>query len=402
MKIVILVRILWTAGAPKVAIEEAKSLMKLGHNVDLVFLRKTKSGDIYLPLLTDTHWEVISEGRPGLGTALYNFATGLFAPDRKGDGRLDYNLIRSFPSYIMKRNPDLIICHDQWAGLAGYYAFKKFGVKYVTIIHESVSKYDLPLLGRVANYFEQRTLKYSNKIFAINDKISDSVKQVYGLRSIVNYHGIDSTHSIDYSKKKSLILASSTWDSNRASDVYLNVIRELDDRYKLVLAGRWRSNALKDIYIDMIHQYGLENRVKLLDDLTEQELNQLYIDSKFIIRFGFKEHGNPHAIIDSLSHRTVPILNSELGIAKLIKEYEAGIIVEPSDWRAIIKSIEIADDLDSYLKFQNNIDRLCSKYTWEKHCKLIIDCYNTTANHGPRHQGHKKMLYRFRQKARQV
>jgi len=43
MKIIIIVRILWTAGAQKIAIKEAKTLTDMGHNVRLVFLRSTPS-----------------------------------------------------------------------------------------------------------------------------------------------------------------------------------------------------------------------------------------------------------------------------------------------------------------------------------------------------------------------
>ena len=91
------------------------------------------------------------------------------------------------------------------------------------------------------------------------------------------------------------------------------------------------------------------------------------------MRFGYKENGNPHAIIDALSNGTLPILNSELGIAKLIKDFDAGLIVDPTREDQIVQSIKRADNDKEYSKFQDNISKLCSIYTWEKHCKLILD-----------------------------
>ena len=372
MKIIILVRILWTAGAPKVAIDEYKVLEKLGHDVHLIFLRKTPSGDLFLPLLRGVHWNIISSGSPARFTSIYDLITGIFMPDRKGDGRLDYNLIREFPSYIKDIKPDLVICHDQWAGLAGYYAFKKYGVKYVTILHESLGEYKVPFLGKMANYFEKRTLKNSHRIFAINENIANSVKLLYHFTAIVNYHGMDSISTIKYDNKKNIIVASSTWDKNRAKDVYLKAITVLPD-YKLFIAGRWRDALLKEYYVKLINQYNLSKRVELIDSIDEAELKRLYACSKFVMRFGYKENGNPHAIIDALSNGTLPILNSELGIAKLIKDFDAGLIVDPTREDQIVQSIKRADNDKEYSKFQDNISKLCSIYTWERHCKLILD-----------------------------
>ena len=42
MKIIILVRIFWTAGAQKIAIKEARELQSMGHDVELIFLRGRK------------------------------------------------------------------------------------------------------------------------------------------------------------------------------------------------------------------------------------------------------------------------------------------------------------------------------------------------------------------------
>jgi glycosyltransferase involved in cell wall biosynthesis len=372
MKIVILVRILWTAGAPKVAIDEYKVLERLGHDVHLIFLRKTPSGDLFLPLLGSMHWNIMSSGSPSRFTSIYDLITGIFMPDRKGDGRLDYDLIREFPSYIKDSKPDLVICHDQWAGLAGYYAFKKYGVKYVTILHESLGEYRVPFLGKMANHYEKRTLKNSHRIFAINETIANSVKRLYHFTAIVNYHGMDSISTVNYDNKKNLIVASSTWDKNRARDVYLKATIALPD-YKLFIAGRWRDASLKESYVKLINQYNLSKRVELIDSIDETELKRLYACSKFVMRFGYKESGNPHAIIDALSNGTLPILNSELGIAKLIKDFDAGLIVDPTHEDQIVQSIKRADNAKEYSKFQDNISKLCSIYTWEKHCKLILD-----------------------------
>lgn len=260
MKIVILVRILWSAGAQKAAIDEAKEFKRMGLDVKLVFLRKTESGNVYLPLLTEIDWEVMSKGTSSFMTPFYNKLTGIFMPDRKGDGRLDYDLIRAFPDYIINYKPDLIICHDQWAGLAGYYTFRKYGVKFVTLLHESLGKYNVPVLGKLANRYEKNVLRNSQKIFAINEKIAESVSHEYGLSAIVDYHGMDVKKRPDYGSKSNVILANSTWDSNRATDIYLKILEALPN-FNIQMVGRWRDPNLKLHYEKLVVQHNLEKKV---------------------------------------------------------------------------------------------------------------------------------------------
>ena len=100
MKIVILVRILWSAGAQKIAINEAIELKRQGHDVDLIFLRREKTWKVYEDLLLKINYRVISEGKSSIFSGFYSFITGLFLPDRKGEGRIDYDLLKKFPKFI--------------------------------------------------------------------------------------------------------------------------------------------------------------------------------------------------------------------------------------------------------------------------------------------------------------
>ncbi len=372
MKIVILVRILWASGAQKVAIEEAKKFKQLGHDIKLVFLRKTNSGNVYLPLLEGIDWAVMAEDSSSFFTPIYDRITGLFMPDRRGEGRVDYDLIRAFPEYIINYKPELIICHDQWAGLAGYYTFRKYGIKYVTILHESVGEYNVPVLGRIADRYEKTVLKKSQRVFTINERIEQSLESKWDISAIVNYHGMDSEEKRDYLLKEDLILLNSSWDANRASKVYLEILESLPN-FEMKMVGRWIDSSLKTKYEKLVAQYKLKDRLELLENLGERELMELYIRSKYLIRFGYRENGNPHGIIDSISHGTVPILNSELGIATIIRKYEAGIVVDSIDSVPVVEAITRTNNPIEYSKIQENMNELSTTYTWKNHCELFLE-----------------------------
>ena len=98
MKIAILVRILWSAGTQKIAIQEARTLTQMGCDVELIFLRRSKSGEVYGDLLKNINYRVLSENNKSVLVPIYDFITGIFMSSRKGEGRIDYNLIRGFPS----------------------------------------------------------------------------------------------------------------------------------------------------------------------------------------------------------------------------------------------------------------------------------------------------------------
>ena len=377
MKIVILVRILWTAGAQKIAIQEAKELKRLGHDVTLVFLRRAKTLDGYSDLLNDIDWKVMSEGRNSLFTPLYDYITGLFMPDRRGEGRIDYDLLRKFPSFAKSIDADYVICHDQWAGLAGYYTFRKYGIEYAVFLHERLSSFEVPILGRLARFYEKRVLKDASKVFAVTEKVRNSAVETYGINPITNIPGIPDNCSNPFDKRKNVILSVSMWDTGRHPHTYLKIAQEIQG-FKLVMAGNWRDPELKRKIGEEVKQMHLEDKVSFADHLTEIQLSGLYRESKFLARFGYDEYGPGIATLEALSFGLPLIVNSELGTAELIREHKAGLVLdaktpEDIDIHKIVSFIENNNNIECYSAMQKGCEEIVSKYTWEKHCRNLLN-----------------------------
>ena len=372
MKIIILVRILWASGAQRTAIEEAKTFIKLGHDVKIVFLREAESGTLFKPLLAGLDWEVLNKGNYSLFTPLYSYLTGAFMPDRRGEGRVDYDLIRKFPRIVKREKPDLIICHDSWSGLAGYYSFRKFKARYYVIVHEKVGRFEIPIIGKIGNWLERRALSHSNGIYAINTRIAQSVWNVYGLKATVNYHGMDIEEYTAYDQKENVILTNATWDSNRAMPQYLDIIQRLDG-YKLHMVGRWRSEEVKNNFVSILEKRDLIERVVLMENLSESELVQEYLKAKFFVRFGLNESGNPHGIVSAIAHLVPPIVNSELGISDIIKQNGGGFVIEPNKTEEIIRWIGDNDNIEAYERLQKQETGITTSFNWIKHCELLLE-----------------------------
>jgi hypothetical protein len=161
LKIGIIVRILWSAGTQKFAIDQARSLKEAGNDVTLIFLRKTKSGAVYAPLLDDLDYRIMAESNTSKFVWLYDLITGIFMPNRRGEGRVDYNLLRKLPKYAKDMNFDYLICQDQWAGLGGYYCYKRLGIKYAVIFHEQVNNF--PWIKGIKRIFAYIALKFQKR-----------------------------------------------------------------------------------------------------------------------------------------------------------------------------------------------------------------------------------------------
>jgi glycosyltransferase involved in cell wall biosynthesis len=377
MKIVIVVRILWTAGAPKIAIQEAKELKRLGHDVTLVFLRRARTLGGYSDLLNDIDWKVLSDGHNSFFTPLYDYITGLFMPDRRGEGRIDYDLLRKFPSFANEVGADYVICHDQWAGLAGYYTFRKYGIKYAVFLHERLSSFEVPILGRLAQLYEMKVLKNAIRVFAITEKVKKSAVETYGINPITNIPGIPNNVTNPFDRRKNVLLSVSMWDNGRHPHTYLKVAQEIQD-FKLLIAGNWRDSELKSKMREEVRQMHLEDKVSFTDHLTEAQLSGLYRESKFLMRFGYGEYGLGTATLEAISFGLPLIVNSELGTAELIKEHKAGLVLDAEtpqdvDMRKIVSFLENNNNIECYSAMQKGCEEIVSKYTWEKHCRNLLN-----------------------------
>ena len=388
---------MWTAGAQKIAISEAKWLRKIGYEADLLFLRGRPNRE-YEELLQDTSYVIYSSSGKSPFTPIYSYITGKFMPDRKSEGRIDYNLIRAFPKIIKNKGYDMVICHDSWAGLAGYYAKMKLGIPYKIVVHERVVKYKVRILGKLANNFENKVLRNANEIFAVTDDVADSIVSLYGYNSKTLLPGIEIKEFNSYMKRKKILLTVAFWDRGRYPEVYLKLLKLLDD-YDLIIAGNWRDKEFFKEFTLNVNTLKEKNRIKILTGLNEIELGELFKQSKFFVRFGFQEHGLGTANLEAISYGLPVIVNSTLGFSKIVKLFGAGFVANgefisdlfsnKTDWYTsnillnsnlserlnldeIAEFIKLNDNVDDYTKLQVGCREISNKLTWKEHCNQLM------------------------------
>ena len=153
-----------------------------------------------------------------------NAPFALTSSDNNNEGRLDYNLIRHFPRYVSKGPPDYIICHDQYSGLAGFYAMKKLGVPYSVLIHERVDSTKKGVLSTLVDRYITKVLKKACSVIASTDKIAETVRNKYHVDCTTNYQGFDKAIFKKYTERENILMAISMWDIGRRPTIYLDIL----------------------------------------------------------------------------------------------------------------------------------------------------------------------------------
>ena len=371
MRIVVLVRILWTGGAQKIAIREAENLQKFGHNVRLVFLRETESGKLLRDSLKNVNWEIYSKS--GGKNLLYSFITAHFSPDRKGEGTVDYDLITNFAKRFSRDDADYVICHDQFAGIAGYKIKKRLGIPYSVFMHERVNGYpSYPVFGKLARYLERKVLSHADAVFSVTKRVAESVEKIYSISSIPNMPGIDVNSCMPYESRKNILLSVSVWDTDRDPKVYLPIISKLGN-FKLTIAGRWRDEDLRKQFIAKIDELKIGILVNLIEGFTENQLVSLYSESKFSLRYGIDELGPGMSNLESLAQCTPVIVNGELGFADFVLSENVGYVSKIWDPDDICGYITEFNNPAKYSDLQRNIKKALSSHSWGSHTEILLE-----------------------------
>jgi glycosyltransferase involved in cell wall biosynthesis len=379
------VRVLWAGGAQKIAIKEASELKEEGHKVKLIFLRKARSGDVYSELLKDLDFIVLNDSNKNTSvfTPLYEFISAFFSHtlfsnrEYRKDGRVDFDLLRKVPKIIMDGNYDKIICHDEYAGIVGYYCWKKTGVPYYVYLHESLA-HDHPIIGYPIYKYLLSILRNASRLFSVSEKIANDSNLRFGLNVVANFPGFEKypivpTESRERTIVSILAIGDQPLDVVKThyarNPVYLLSLESWLRTYNAICVGASKNTENTDSII----QYFKENKskVKIIVNLPEKEKMDLLSKSRFLIRFGYREFGVGTSIIEAISCGIPVIMNSDIGTSDIVRKWRAGFVVDPAYPEEIGKLVEDLNE-EQYKELVKNVVNLRDSWTWRDHVGLLL------------------------------
>lgn len=150
--------------------------------------------------------------------------------------------------------------------------------------------------------------------------------------------------------------------------IYLLELLEINKNLYLTIL--LRDNDTKE-YLNMINKKKLEKRVKLLD-IKEEELVREFDKSDFVV-FPIQKKITkdiPNSLIDGISRGKPVLISTIFGLAKIIKDANAGIVIEPNT-----KPFKFNIDEKKYYELSKNAYELSEKYNGKNYQKVIIDNY---------------------------
>lgn len=394
MKIGIVVRNLWSAGAPKIAINEARELQKFGHDVTLIFLRQGKSSNVYGSLLTELKVTIINKNgdNSSIFTPVFVFLSKFFSEkdtsvpkDFNREVRVDLDLLMKFPKLIRNSNFDLLICHDEYSAIAGYKSFKKLGIKYEVLLHEHLIENLPTLIGKYIGYYRNKVLINGYKLFSVTDKIAKDCESRFGYHVITNPPGFDEGTIVKPENRKKRIIiigfVGRIFSRNDPRSILhiLDLEKILPD-YEFVHIGGVKS----DFYLQEYKKELRKNNssIKFFENLEEHEKIDLLSHSRFLIRFGKNEYGPGMPVVEALSFGVPVIINSGLGSSEMIVKSKVGYVIDKVNADIICSLINRTSESE-YAILVKNANTLRDSWKWEDHAKQFLYKLDNLNNYSP-------------------
>lgn len=375
--IAIVVRRLWTAGAQRIAIEEARFFKRLGYDARLLFLLGPKDGSDYSVLLKDIDWEIVCDSEGNVpGSRLSAALTRVVSPIPSPDARVDlYSLLQGVMR-IFSLRPDIVICHDPYASLVGSIARFLHRIPYIVYVHEAMAP-DIAYSSRIQRMMrwvvEYPALRNATAIFTNTRATRDSVLHMLPGRKDVEvaYPGV-SQCSEPFSPPRGppVILSVSTWEEGRFPRLYCDVARHLRSG-RVVLAGMWKDNVALQRYSLLAETPDFRGRVEITGPLSEGDLDREYHRASVFIRFGHQEHGVGMGVLEAMNHGVPVVINSGLGARELVSS-EVGIVLEEPSASQVAAAVDsILSDKVGLGRMARSAHDLATSLSWENHVRIL-------------------------------
>ncbi|MEM0134279.1 MAG: glycosyltransferase [Thermoplasmatales archaeon] len=386
MKVAILVRILWGAGAAKIAINKAKEMEGIGNDVTLFFLRNCLSKNVYAEILQGLNVRVINETGEytSMLSPVYSYISSFFShlpfklnKEFRAEVRIDLDLLLKFWRNIRNDNFALLICHDEYSAIAGFKSMKKLDVKYDVFLHEHLEDLSTPL-GEFITYYRFKVPKGARRLFDVIEKISTQVQRKYKLQVAPNPPGFNNFPVVPTEKREEALVSITSFGLNASSNISNKDFREsflflkmekLLDEYKFIMIRAIKSKIDYERFRNIYLKSG--SKVNFITEIGEEEKLRILSRSKFLVRLGYHENGLGMSVSEAVSCGVPAIINRDLGSSIIVEKFEAGFVLQERTPEAIAKIVKSTSRKD-YDSLVYNALRLIESWGWDKHAEQFL------------------------------
>lgn len=286
-----------------------------------------------------------------------------------------------------KNKYDMVHVHTPIAAFLTRFALRRENVKIIYTAHGfHFFKGGLKLnwllyypLERIAAHWTDKIITINNEDFErankFNLKNNGKVELVHGVgidpnKYIINDFNRDAyRESLGVSKNDFMLLILADLNRNKNHKRVIQAVKEINKKnikIKVICAGE---GPLKNKLLQVVDKYNLQNSIKFLG--FRSDVKELVNSSDCVGLFSMRE-GLPKSLMEGMCCGKPLIASDIRGCRDLVKNKNIGEIINPKDYKSIIKGLEriYTNNYNS-----NLIKKEANKYSIDKVLKELEDIY---------------------------
>ena len=294
--------------------------------------------------------------------------------------------------FLLLHRYDLLVSNDLDTLLPNYLVSK---LKHLPLVYDSHEYFtgvpeiqDRPMVRWVWRRIEKFVFPGLKHVMTVSDSIASQYKSEYGFRPLtVRNCSIKTEQIIPFSREELeinpnhllLILQGTGINVDRGGEELIDAV-SLTDKVSLLVIG---SGDQFEFLIEKVSQMGLTGQIKFIKKLEWKELMRytrsadagLSLDKNSNMNYNFSL---PNKVFDYIS-AGIPVIATDLHeIAKIVHEYNCGILISEPTTEEISKAIiKLRDNRDLLIKLKHNAAIASETLNWENESLKVVELYRS-------------------------
>ncbi|WP_298279438.1 glycosyltransferase [Ferroplasma sp.] len=289
----------------------------------------------------------------------------LFMRSEKPSTVIAHQLLSSIlllPYSMLHKTPFVLVLHDNPFMFVHDHKLRDSTMK------ERVLSYVALIAGKYA-------VKHARSIISTTRQINEMLNKYMGniSNATVADYGMDTFPMRNIASRYRLMTVSK-WSKFRRPEVYANLMRYLPKDVKMTFVGRWDSMEDLESFRSMVRSSALENRIETINDVSEEELSELYDETLVFLRLGFNETGTGQAVLEALGHGCPVVISRTLGASGIVKDGEHGFLVNESNLKEVASKIGVIfENNELAVSMSKACYLLAQRNSWDAYLEKIYD-----------------------------
>ena len=369
-------------GLPKVMLKEYYFFRDNGFDVTLV-TSQGSSHISYFDELNKAGMIFLGSNEPkghGKKSNISYFFPGLTVSIQDG---LTSNVMKLI-KFLRYQKPDIVIAHQLLSGLMLAPFCLLFRRNIVLVLHDnpylflengSNKSLKKKFINSVTYAVTRLAFYYSHRIVFTSESIARNTEKHInsGGKGVVADYGIDAFPKKDL--KREFVTVVSKWSRFRNPRAYLELRKLLPSDIILVMAGRWDSEGEYSEFKRTVIEAGYSESLIIKEELSEEELSELYDRTKVFVRLGFNESGTGQGILEAIGHGCPVVISKSIGASSLIQDGQQGFVVDETNLEEVAEKIlHIFSEDQLFQDMVSSCYKLASSNGWTKYLNTLKGC----------------------------